>query len=739
MARTKTTSIQLPRGAKKSNEMSKLSNHFDNVNSLLANEHYGKYLIVQNSKSDPRSHNRQYFCFDSMIEFISVAGNNGLINSQKERGITNVHLLSRFPQHSKFIRDSIFTFIEPFTPRADTGNLLKGFGHFLMVLNNINWETLESINGNHLKMIEQDAKKNDYSKSTLENCTRFCNKLVSVYDKNLKVPKYTKYASVTNSKNELSLAVSWQCDIYACEELDGIMHLVNEYEEWMNELKAMQEIFSKEELSLHGGLFTLKNLIYTYFDNIDQFGRVSGPPNRVIRSAAYCLYGIKLNEWKNSRRCTEHEVSLRKKGEGGLNISIQDERMFAIWHKVIAPEYPFVSDILPQYSFVQKNLGEWRRHVSKKFRFSLRVFDSRVYPDLRAIYPLYLLSLCRSGLNQQPVKDWRIWKDEDGGYHLGENSGMGRIVDGFKGRGNTIQSTALDHQQCKYVDFWCKYAKPLFNNCDNNYFFTFGNNNAPRTGKIEINAIDTSALRSMFYSKTHFFYQHNITDRVYQNDGTYKEKRLYSINHEKIRKVKNLSAYLEGKEQWERQFRLGHKDAKTEITYQKAREFQGSKQHRISITMNELLAFFKDKSSVKENPKFEIFTGPLSNCINPSEPDYIGVKKLRDGDVCVNWRKCLTKCSQSDVVKEIHGPNIMAWQNVMEELRSLYPNEEWEKFFLLDNMAAEAALEMCKFTNEERIECELKAKQSGRVAFIRKEVLNSQRVRRLSLKEKDNA
>lgn len=738
MGKAKTTSTQLPRGFIKPQLQRGERKHFDYVEALFAEEHYGKYLVVKNTASNSQNHNRLYLCFDAHLEFIKPKIRHGMFEITKKSGIADIQLISRFPKLHYFIWQELSILIENSASRNNVERLLKGFGHLLSVFNRleINISTLQDLDGSHVKAIENDAKNNSYLRYLLKSCNQFLRYICEYYGKNLYIPELGKYGFSKNRDDDISLGISWQCDIYACQDLDEIMLYVNEYRDWMQELEVMQAPFSEEELALHGGLFTLKNLVFTYFENFSKFGSGCAIKNEIFRKIAYQLYGIELRVWKGNRGCTaayrKRENELRKLGDGGIDISVQDERMFAIWHKIIAPEYPFMREFLSHYSFIHSSLGQWRLVKSGILGFGLESFDRRIVPGLQETYYLYLLSLCRSGLNQQPILNWRVWKDADGSYHIGEDSGMGRIVDGFKGRGNSIQTTALDREQRNYVDFWCTYATPLYQRSQNDHFFQY-----ERHGNI--NTLGLDGIRVQFKGKSNFFNRHKIVDTVLLEDGALQEKRLTHINHEKIRKIKNLSEYLEGKEQWERQYRRGHKNGNTEIIYQQTAEFQESKQHRIVMTQNKLLEFFKDKTIVESNPKLQVFTGPLSNCKNPFEPDYEGAKKLRDRDVCSNWRKCLSGCSQCQPVKNVHGPNIMAWIIVMDEMRSIYTDsEEWERMFLLDQMAAEAALIICNFSDVERVECEKKANEHGRLAFIRREVLNSQRSRRLNEDEKEN-
>lgn len=740
MGKTKTTSSKLPRGYPKSQAVIRDRKHFDSVDSTFSEEHYGKYLVVKNTASNQQDHNRYYLNFETHLEFQEFnMSRKGPLVFLKNNGITDTQLLSRFPEQHDFIWSELTLLIEEFTSRRKVEVLLRGFGHLLSVFNKykIALSSLEELDGDHLETLENDAKEGAYSRTTLKNCTGFLRLTIACYRKMLHIPALDKYGVQTSGKDELSLAVSWQCDIYACQELDKTIQRVNEYRGWMRELKEMQAPFHKEELAHHGGLFTMKNLVFTVFDNFDTFGGVSGNLNKPFYKAIKQLYDIDLKDIRErAKQVGGKEAEIRKLGEGGVNITVNDERMFAIWHKVIAPEYPFKKTILPQYAFVQASLQHWRTHKSGSCGISLVEFDRRIIPDFQALYPLYLFSLCRSGLNQQPVLDWRVWMDEFGNYHLGEDSGMGRIVDGYKGRGlagGSIQSTALDSKQCEYMEFWCDYAAPIYHHTADCHFFQY-----EEMGDVSI--LTTESIKSILrQGKSHFFYRNCITDMILLKDGTPEEKRLYTIDHNKIRKIKNLSEYLEGKRQWERQYERGHQDVKTGITYEMTAEFQGSKQHRIAKTLNVLVEYFRGRISSADNPKLEVFNGPLAHCHNPFEPDYVGAKKLRKNDVCTNWRKCLSECSQCQPVKQVHGPNIMAWRIVMEELRPVYADtKDWERMFLLDDMAAEAALKACEFSDEEQAICEAKANEPGRLMFIRKEVLNSQRSRRLSEEELKN-
>ncbi|MDD2265468.1 hypothetical protein [Sulfuricurvum sp.] len=747
MGKTKTVTTKLPRGSLEPLSPNRARKHFDTVNPILAEEHYGKYLVVKNNRSDRMRHNRQYIHHQAMIEFLKASKENiTIIENQKKFGMASTHLMSLFPKQQDMIVSTLYTLVDEGRSRSSIRSLLEGFSHLLMVHKklNISLTSLSEIDGITFKVLVKDAKENTYTRHILQCCTQFLRLVCTYYGIELEVPSLVSYGVVNmGKKQELSLAVSWQLDIFACKELDATIELVQEYKQWMYELEMIQATFTKQELDKHGGIFTLKNLIFSYFENINLYGKGSSGINDSIRSAALALYGIELKINKTShpnKEENERMSLLRKQGEGGFNITIRDERMFAFWHKIIVNDPLFGTTLLPQYSFLYKSFQSWKDAQAYKSNFTLKRFNRRIYPSKESIYPLYLLSLCRSGLNQQPIKDWRVQKDGQGKYFLGEDSGMGRLVDGFKSRGNTIQTTALDKQHCRYVDFFCEFLTPLFERSKNDYFFQYIGNSGNKKSQSKISTWNSNSLADMFTGSTHFFYNYPIMDTEIQPAGTYQQKRIYSIDHNQLRKVKNLSEYLQGKTDWERQYGLGHKNVETGISYEQTVGFKDEKQHRIAKTLNKLLDFIRGRVSEKEIPKLKVFKGPLAHCQNPFEPDYIGAKELHDGDVCSNWRKCLSGCSQCQPVKSVHGPNIMAWRIVMEELRSIYTNpQEWERMFLIDDQAAEATLEACHFTQEEKAECEKRANEPGRLNFIRREVLNSQKSRRLSQEEKEHA
>ena len=727
------TSATMPKGYTKSSSPIQHRLHFDTVNPILAEEHYGKYLIGKHTKKtiEAKVDHRIYLCYDSKIEQLRTERKSEAL--MKVHGISSIYLLTHFPQHEQWLKKELPPMTQDLS--IEKINIVLRSIHFILSIleeHHITLSSLEQIKPEHIEIIKKDAKNGTYSLGKLKDCSETLKLIKSYFNKSYTVPNLRTYAVKSEDKTELSLEVTWQLDHFACKELDETIALIKEYQGWMKELKDMQTPFTQDEIDFHGGLFTLKNLIFTYFDNIVRTTKV-GQKNYMIRAAAKALYGIELKVYKNHSKATKQEreaiARLKEQGKGGINITIEDERMFAMWLKAIAPKFPYDKSVPKRYQFIGDNLDTWRKGQSKKEPIDLSRLNRRIFVSINELYPLYLLSLCRSGLNQQPVKDWKVLKDKKGIRHFGEESGMGRLVDGFKGRGNSIQTTSLDKEHAKYIDFFIEHQSELYEKSQYDNLFQYFNNQGNKSKQTEEWSVLTyTTLRNIKQSEN-FFTRNEIIDTVLTADGEYIKKRIEWIDHNQIRKVKNLSEFLQGKKDWERQFNKGHKDKATEDYYRNS-QFKSNQDHRIAKTLNQLTEFAKNRASQKDNPKFKVFTKtPFTNCSNPFEPNYDGAKPMKDGDVCANWAKCLSGCSQSKPVKAVHAPNIMAWINVMEELKNnIYTSaEEWESKFMIEHAVAKSTLEGFHITHEEKDLFEKKALEPRRLDFMRAVVLNSKR------------
>lgn len=139
MGTTKTTSTKLPRGSSLTQPPVRARKHIDTVNSLLAEEHYGKYLVVKNSPSDRFNHNRFYLHHEAMLEFLEASEvNPSLIEILRSNDIASTHLISLFPEWQDIIVTTLHALVDDGRSRNSVKCLLEGFSHLLKVSKKLN-------------------------------------------------------------------------------------------------------------------------------------------------------------------------------------------------------------------------------------------------------------------------------------------------------------------------------------------------------------------------------------------------------------------------------------------------------------------------------------------------------------------------------------------------------------------------------------------------------------------------
>lgn len=725
----KTTSNELPRGYKQFLNDEPKKPHFDDVYSLLAQKHYGKYLIIINKLSNTQPHSRLYLCHDSMLELMKSYASSTMVSQQKD--VPSFCLFTLFPKKIDLTWVILSKIFDNKIDRYKGNNLCGALGKLYEIYEkeNIPLNNIDEFSELHVLAIEKHVKKyGGYNAKNLRYLTELLKIMVVKFNLNVRWPNLTKYGAKINRGTGVipTLSITWQLDYFAELSINSLIKKVKQYQLWMKELKEIGELFS------------MKNLAYTFFENIDTFGRSSGGKNFIIRKLAQQLFNVELQCWKSHFHIKEDEQKaknkLRKLGTNGININITGERMYAMWHKTIAENYPFEMKISDKYSFINKNgISSWGSSKNYNDSFNTETVHTAISPSFDQIYPLYLLVLCRTGMNPGVIQDWRVYQNEKGIYKLGVDSAMGRIVDGHKGRGNSEQTAVLDRQLCKFVDFYTEWLTPLFNYSKDNHFFQYMNLGKKNNLYTILNSINLSAKRKR--KQGSFYHMYPIKDEIILTNGKQVEEQVMWIQHDKLRQVKNLSEYLDQKNQYIRKMQLGHKNLDTEYIYQQSVEFQDIKGHQIALAQNQFLQVAKGEANLEETPRLKIFSTPMANCKNPHSPTYQGVKKLHKHDVCTNWRKCLTECDQSDVVDKIHGPVIMAWKTCMDDIRKEYQTIElWEREFFSDYQAALTTLEgfepdILKFCKKESLKY---------THFVKGHILNSRHSRNIVMQEQVN-
>jgi len=707
--------------------------HFDTVNKLYAEEHHGKYLIVRNSKSDScsYSHNRLYLCKQSAMEFIVSSMNadqscriTGIEAALETKGLAKSDLLSLYPEHGAYVRDFLFQLVDRILPRSSGNQVVIGFGIMIDILlsADIDLPSVTEFKNKHLNIVSKEMLDERFNNQAKVYVNRFLTELKRKND--AFVLKHIQVNQAQKPPTMLSSDVVFQLDHYAQKELKENVCKAKEYAGWMEELESIE-------------LFSLENLAYTYYDNIDRLGRMAAALNRPIRNIAKELFNVELQCWKRrsngipqyfNKEDKHRHQELLELSRSGFNISIADERMGCMWNKTFFPDWPLNDEPTELFKNMHSTSAiSWRSNNSTGLKATISEFKKIALPTMEQLYPLILMLMIRTGLNQEVLRDWRVKKDADGSYKLGDETGLGVLIDGEKGRGNSIQTVVIDlkSKEKKYLDFYLKWMTPLYDYSGSDRFFQY-------LGSTEIMAWDSSSKLTnlQYYGKNSntFFYNKYTIIETKTIDGNDSYQRLKWIDHRLIRPAKNYSNYLMGFNEFQRQVGLGHKSLETQNRhYRESAEWKGLDSHRIAMAQRTITRFFMGEITSKDDEKLTIYETPMANCSDPSNPLYPGAPKIKNDEICTNWRMCLTECQQSKVLPKVHGPVIMAWRNCMDTMRSdFYHAKDWDKEFLEDYSAANFVLNM--FKHEDKVFCEKEAPSYE--TYVRQQILSTQKKRR---------
>lgn len=691
--------------------------HFDTVDSTYAKEHYGTYLIYRQTAETTKIHSRIYMSSANNIEFIKALQEAGHKKIHSSNQVYKKNVLDLFPQYSNFIIDSLLQIVPENSNESTIREYLHACGLFLKAMqkNNIPLNTLQDITNEHQNILWNTISELQLNRANKTHLTAFFNRISEL------IPHFTSKRNVGRRIRKpikgLPTTTLYQLDLCARKELNYVINRAQEYQQWMEEFKTIK-------------LFSLENLAKTYFDNVE-LGNKGTSLNLIIRKIALLQYQIDLRCWV---RCVSPGVFRYKKGQEkehkkllvlaqkGINITINNEKMFAFWHKELITDWPFNRSIKECYktlfvdeaSFIASNL----------YKLGLRIDDytSRILPSMHEIYPLILYLLIRKGMNPEVLRSWIVHKDNNGEYQLGDNLGFSIAIHGIKSRNNARYRTVIQHNSLtfEYLSFYLKWLVPLWKKSNQKNFFQYFNSQDSQNSCISI------WTRRAFFShikrsNKSFYCKYHITDSC--------GERLDSIDHMRLRVNKNYTNYLHGLSEYERQLKKGHKHINTQTHYENCTEFKEDKHYKITKSQDKLVGIFSGKILIDDDPKMFIFQGPLANCQNPKNPTFPNAPSLQNNEICSDWLKCLTQCNQSYVIPQIHGPVIFAWIKYMEEEKAIFLSEaDWEKEYLIDYQAALNTIE--NFTTLEKEYALQEMKHYS--AFVSKKF---QRIRKINLNE----
>ncbi|UTJ07104.1 hypothetical protein [Arcobacter roscoffensis] len=675
--------------------------HFDTQESLLAKEHYGFYLIGTLTRATSNYDPRIYLSYNHKVKYFKEKSKKqASFKKQIRRSL--VEVFDGNEDYMSLIKDFINKKLWDKTyKRTKIKHIIIGLSLFIKHLKSINkiYLSFEEINKIDLDLIYSDHKKSGLN--TIRSLDMFFGELgipinqilISKRNMNLPIRKLGKKLDYSISS---SLVFQFEKNIKDCFVKTKV--IVNEYWDWIEEFNSVSFI-------------TDDDLLRTLFDFLEEY------PNR--RNNIYVqLLSLKLlsdfnmdvdflfytkSEIKTKlnaeqiRNLEIKKMELKEKSLKGKNINIKNKKYAFYWLREIFPKYPFDNTISDKYkNLTQSELPLVRSWIRKHFDVALKDLDDKMYPQNNDIYPLYLLLLIKTGVNQEVLKNWKVKRNTNGLYSpVCDELDLFTIIDGTKERSNSKISVVLPNDSLvkKYLDFYIKWATPIYMHSESNKLFQYANNSGGISKKYQ--EIGNGFLTNIKNSPTSFF-------KVYEIIGINRE-RLNEIDHTQIRKSHNYQDFLRGKSEYERQLKKNHKSNDTTKIHYEDQNFEWvqSKKHKIALTQNLIVGIFKGEITREEHKTANLFVvGPMSDCKNNRMPTFENTPVLKENEFCIDWTKCLSGCDKSCVIPKVHGPVIFSWINYMDEQRNDFVREQdWEKEYFIDYQSAQNTI--THFTQEE--------------------------------------
>ena len=317
------------------------------------------------------------------------------------------------------------------------------------------------------------------------------------------------------------------------------------------------------------------------------------------------------------------------------------------------------------------------------------VYIEQAFFDYNFLYLIYLLALIETGNNSETLNSWKI-NDVDGKITLGLDRELIIEIEGYKNRSSSgTVSTLLSKKSklYKYILMILDINKELYAKSEFRNFFQYYSTSKNR--KIDIQKADRKFLGYVKENKKNFYNKYEIFDGL--------GKRVFWIDHTKLRKSHNYQMALQGRTTFERQLLKNHKSTDTTELHYSTDEYKIDIKNKLGKTLEEIFEkIFKGTFNRNINEGNNI--GLLSDCSDNKNPTSIG-HNLKSNYVCLDWKKCLTMCDKCVVIPKIHGPAIYAWREYLLEIQNDYQEYFDKEGFNYDLQAADETFAL--FTNEE--------------------------------------
>jgi len=682
--------------------------HFDNVDSTLAEEHYGYYLMSIANKSRKNDNPRIYLSLKHKEEYYHEKYKMGNKWYAKKVIKSKSDIYFRNGKYINFINSVINEVFKTKKTIKKTKNSLAGLDTLIKYYKKekIDVKSIFDISQMHIiatyKFMQANKKIKKNNIIELDDLLS----LIKLHLPKLKIKKeiISEVLSIKTKNYDnkaLPSTVLYQLEKYIKVEYKELKRKYEEYHEWKKRYKS-ESFISKEDLLKTIFDFVEKNpekrissfiillsekLKYDYGTNVDF---ITIPKyklkNRISFDQKY-LIKIKKEE-------------LKKIAQNGKNIDLRSKKYALYWFKEIFPEYPYSNLIFEKYQSLQckifKNIRTW---ISQYFNIPLLEIDQYLYPTNNDLYPLYLLLLIKTGVNQESLRNIKVMPSSNNSVEIkGDNLELFTIINTVKYKSNSNITIVIKNNsfEKKYINLFLSMYKSIFIHSGSDNLFQYINTQGG-TGSIYQN-LSSINITNIKKSPQSFYKKYKIYDT---ND-----KRIEYIKHTKIRKSHNYQDFLRGKTEFERQLKKSHKSGDTTKIYYESQNFEWeeSKHHKIALAQNLVVGIFRGEITREDHKSVNLFNGPMADCKDNKNPAFDNAPNLKENEYCSDWTKCLTQCDKSCVVPKIHGPVILAWINYLEKQKDDFLRvQDWEKEYLIDYQSAKDTFE--RFTDQEMEYC----------------------------------
>jgi hypothetical protein len=671
--------------------------HFDEVDSLYAEEHYGYYLMTISTRSSEKYNLRYYLSYSHKIDYYRKKRDN---NRDLQEKIEDS--LFEETDYLDFIRSCIHELFQDRKSRSITSFIIKGLILFIEFLKKerISVKNVFDIETKHHKQFYFElSTKDNIAKHAIRQVDRFFGEVLKV-NRNLNrvVSAYQIVDTTKKPIPALPSTIIYQLSKYSNDEFLTIQEKVSRKKLW---IKNKDKILSLKNL-----LFTLieetRNSTMMYDRKFKEIIEIKLNVDYNIDVRDLFITKIDFNKFSEKDKTNHNKRldALKALASCGINISAKTEENCFLWSLELLVNHPYSNEICEKYyKYFQGSFSNVRKWLGRRFDISLNTVDNGVYPTATDLYPLYLLLLIEFGINQEALKDWKVIKDIDKSFILkGDNLGLVTIIDCVKEKTNTSISVVIKNDSLvkKYLDFYINWCSPIYEITKSNELFQYLS--MEFYNKYCSIKKNPDYLRSAMASPSSLYLKYEILDQ----DNC----RIKSIDHRSIRKSHNYQDFLNAKKLFERQVRKQHKSANTTVLcYEDMNiEWNEIKRHKIAVAQERIVGFFEGEIDRNDKLLEIVFNGPLSDCKDNKNPTFDNAPELKKDEYCCDWTKCLTLCDKSFVIPQVHGPVIYAWIDFMENQKEdFFKEEDWAKEYLIDYESANNTIMF--FTEEEKDYC----------------------------------